>query len=221
MKTIELFAFDLDGTLLDTAPDFLYAVNILRERYQIDEADYDQVRSRVSQGAASLASYALDLEGESAQKIESHRQELLDIYEDCCLKHTDIFDGIEEVLTKLNSKKIKWGIVTNKPRRFAEGIVENKLGRFKVPFLICPDDVGARKPEPEGLIHALEISHSIPKNSIYIGDHKIDITAGERANMLTGAAAYGYIPLNDNVATWDSVYIFKEAREIISLIDDN
>mgnify|MGYP001182830706 CR=1 FL=1 len=124
MKTLELFAFDLDGTLLDTAPDFLYAVNILRERYQFDEADYNQVRSRVSQGAASLASYALDLEGESAQKVEFHRQELLDIYENCCLTYTEIFDGIEEILTKLNNKQIKWGIITNKPRRFAENIVE-------------------------------------------------------------------------------------------------
>ena len=82
---IELFAFDLDGTLLDTAPDFLYAVNLLRKKYKFDEADYEQVRSRVSQGAASLAAYALNLEGESNQIIESHRQELLDIYEDCCL----------------------------------------------------------------------------------------------------------------------------------------
>ena len=219
MKTLELFAFDLDGTLLDTAPDFLYAVNILRERYQLDEADYDQVRSRVSQGAASLASYALDLEGESTQKVESRRQELLNIYENCCLKYTEIFDGIEEVLTKLNNKQIKWGIVTNKPRRFAENIVENKLGRFKVPFLICPDDVGVRKPEPQGLIHALELTNSIPESSIYIGDHKIDITAGERAKMQTGAAAYGYIPLNDNVENWQSDHVFNEPKEIISLID--
>jgi phosphoglycolate phosphatase len=219
LKTLELFAFDLDGTLLDTAPDFLYAVNILRERYQLDEADYDQVRSRVSQGAASLASYALDLEGESTQKVESRRQELLDIYENCCLKYTEIFDGIEEVLTKLNNKQIKWGIVTNKPRRFAENIVENKLGRFKVPFLICPDDVGVRKPEPQGLIHALELTNSIPESSIYIGDHKIDITAGERAKMQTGAAAYGYIPLNDNVENWQSDHVFNEPKEIISLID--
>ena len=80
MKSIELFAFDLDGTLLDTAPDFLYAVNVLRERYNLEEADYDQVRS-VSQGATSLASYALGLESESNEKIEFHRQELLDIYE--------------------------------------------------------------------------------------------------------------------------------------------
>ena len=221
MKTLELFAFDLDGTLLDTAPDFLYAVNILRERYQFDEADYNQVRSRVSQGAASLASYALDLEGKSAQKVEFHRQELLDIYENCCLTYTEIFDGIEEILTKLNNKQIKWGIITNKPRRFAENIVENKLGRFKVPFLICPDDVGVRKPEPQGLIHALELTNSIPEKSIYIGDHKIDITAGERAKMQTGAAAYGYIPLNDNVKNWDSDHVFNEPKEIISLIDDD
>ena len=73
MKIIELFAFDLDGTLLDTAPDFLYAVNILREKYKLDEADYNQVRSRVSQGAASLASYALNLDGDSQEKIELHR----------------------------------------------------------------------------------------------------------------------------------------------------
>ena len=215
---IELFAFDLDGTLLDTAPDFLYAVNLLRKKYNFGEADYEQVRSRVSQGAASLAAYALNLQGESNQKIESHRQELLDIYEDCCLTNTEIFDGVEELLNELNEKKIKWGIVTNKPRRFAEGIVQNKLGKFTPPFLICPDDVGVRKPEPDGLIHALKLSVSKPENSIYIGDHQIDIKAGERANMLTGAAAYGYIPQDDNVEKWKADYVFEEANEMIALI---
>ena len=182
---IELFAFDLDGTLLDTAPDFFYAVNLLRKKYNFGEADYEQVRSRVSQGAASLVEYALNLKGKSNQIIEFHRQELLDIYEDCCLTNTKIFDGVEELLNELNEKKIKWGIVTNKPRRFAEGIVQNKLGKFTPPFLICPDDIGVRKPEPDGLIHALKLSVSKPENSIYIGDHQIDIKAGERANMLT------------------------------------
>ena len=198
---IELFAFDLDGTLLDTAPDFLYAVNLLRKKYKFGEADYEQVRSRTN------------------QIIESHRQELLDIYEECCLTHTKMFDGVEEVLNELNEKKIKWGIITNKPRRFAEGIVQNKLGKLKPPFLICPDDVGTRKPEPDGLLHALTISSSKPENSIYIGDHQIDIKAGERANMLTGAAAYGYIPLNDTVNKWKADYVFDEANEIIALVE--
>tara|TARA_B100000886_G_scaffold119983_1_gene80729 strand:- start:63 stop:719 length:657 start_codon:yes stop_codon:yes gene_type:complete len=215
---IELFAFDLDGTILDTAPDFLDAVNLLRKKYKIGEADYEQVRSRVSQGAASLAAYALNIEGEPDHIIESHRQELLDIYQDCCLTNTKIFDGVEELLNVLNEKKIKWGIVTNKPRRFAEGIVQNKLGKFKPPFLICPDDVGTRKPEPDGLLHALSLSISKPENSIYIGDHQMDMEAGERANMLTGAAAYGYISLNDSVKKWKANYIFDKANEIIALI---
>tara|TARA_Y100000766_G_scaffold71075_1_gene59708 strand:- start:4691 stop:5350 length:660 start_codon:yes stop_codon:yes gene_type:complete len=218
LKDIKLFAFDLDGTLLDTAPDFLYAVNILRERYSLEEACYSQVRARVSQGAASLATYALNLEGESEQKIEFHRQELLSIYETCCLENTELFEGVEDVLNELNIKKVKWGIITNKPRKFAEGIVRDKLAKFKTPFLICPDDVGQRKPEPDGLVHSLKISNSNPSNSIYIGDHKIDITAGKRANMITGAAAYGYIPIGDDVESWNSDYIFSEANEIITLI---
>ena len=125
---------------------------------------------------------------------------------------------MEELLNELNEKKIKWGIVTNKPRRFAEGIVQNKLGNFTPPFLICPDDVGVPKPEPDGLIHALKLSVSKPENSIYIGDHQIDIKAGERANMLTGAAAYGYIPQDDNVEKWKADYVFEEANEMIALI---
>jgi len=215
---IKLFAFDLDGTLLDTAPDFFKAVNILREKYSIGEANYNEVRSRVSQGAASLASYALNLEGKSTDDIEFHRQELLEIYQVCCLDDTDLFEGIEEVLNKLNGENIKWGIVTNKPRRFAERIVQNKLGSFRTPFLICPDDVGVRKPEPDGLIHALDISQSKSNESIYIGDHKIDITAGRRAGMISGAAAYGYIPTGDRVEKWESDYQFNTPLEILNLI---
>ena len=218
MKNIELFAFDLDGTLLDTAPDFLYAINILREKYNLSAADFDQVRSRVSQGAASLASYALGLETESDEKIEFHRQELLEIYEDYCLKNTVMFDGIEDLLDKLNSTETKWGIITNKPRRFAEIIVQDKLGKFATPFLICPDDIGKRKPDPDGLNLALKVSDSNPKNSIYIGDHRIDIMAGEQANMITGAAAYGYIPLEDDAKNWKADYLFNHPKEINDLL---
>ena len=169
MNKIELFAFDLDGTLLDTAPDFYKSVNILRQKYDLDTADYDQVRTRVSQGAASLAAYALGLDKDAEEVIEFHRQELLEIYEGCCMDETIPFEGIDKVLDQLNDMEIKWGIITNKPRRFAESIVDNKLNIYKTPFLICPDDVGVRKPEPDGLLHALKISNSSPKNSIYIG----------------------------------------------------
>ena len=217
MKDIELFAFDLDGTLLDTAPDFFKTVNILRQKYNLDEADYVQVRSLVSQGAASLAAYALELKLDETEAIEFHRQELLEIYEECCLDATKPFDGVDTLLAKLNERQIKWGIVTNKPRKFAEKIVINKLDKHNPPFLVCPDDVGARKPEPEGLIQALKISNTNSKNSIYIGDHRIDIEAGKNAKMITGAAAYGYIPLEDDANNWGAKYIFLHAKEIETL----
>jgi phosphoglycolate phosphatase len=218
LNKIELFAFDLDGTLLDTAPDFYKSVNILRQKYDLDTADYDQVRTRVSQGAASLAAYALGLDKDAEEVIEFHRQELLEIYEGCCMDETIPFEGIDKVLDQLNDMEIKWGIITNKPRRFAESIVDNKLNIYKTPFLICPDDVGVRKPEPDGLLHALKISNSSPKNSIYIGDHAIDIEAGKRAKMITGAAAYGYIPLEDSVVNWEAHHIFQNPMAITSLI---
>ena len=154
---IELFAFDLDGTLLDTAPDFLYAVNLLRKKYKFGEADYEQVRSRVSQGAASLAAYALNLQGKSNQIIESHRQELLDIYEDCCLTNTKMFDGVEELLNELNEKKIKWGIVTNKSEKYTKPIIEKLRWHELTDAVICPEDVSEGKPNPEGIIRALDI----------------------------------------------------------------
>ena len=215
---IELFTFDLDGTLLDTAHDFLKAVNILREKYNLEEADFNEVRSRVSQGAGSLATYALSAENESPDQVEIYRQELLDIYEECCLDETRLFDGIEDVLNCLNENKIKWGIMTNKPRRFAEGIVDQKLSLFQTPFLICPDDVNARKPDPSGLIRALEISSVSPSESIYIGEHQIDIKAGKSAGMTTGAAGYGYIPINDHIDNWGADYNFNQPIDILKII---
>ena len=109
----------------------------------------------VSQGAASLAAYALGLDKDSEEVIEFHRQELLEIYEGVVWmkRHPE---GIDKVLDQLNDMEIKWGIITNKPRRFAESIVDNKLNTYKTPFLICPDDVGVRKPEPDGLLHAFK-----------------------------------------------------------------
>ncbi|MDG2456870.1 MAG: HAD-IA family hydrolase, partial [SAR86 cluster bacterium] len=206
---IKLVTFDLDGTLLDTAQDFFLAVNTLRDKYGIEEADFNEVRSRISEGAISLASYAMRIDYKSDSKeeliedgqlkankdLELFRLELLDIYKKCSIKNTSIFEGIDLVLNSLNNRKVCWGIVTNKPRFFAEDIVEATLGIYEPAFLICPDDTGKRKPSPEGLKLACKKTNIFPEDSIYIGDHSIDIIAGKAAGMKTVAAAYGYVPI--------------------------
>ena len=125
MNLIDFIAFDLDGTLLDTAKDFFLAVNELRSNYQLEPCEFNEVRSRVSEGAISLAGYALSLDSDHEDKIEFHRQELLKIYDACCLNETTPFEGITELLNQINKAGLKWGIVTNKPKDFADKIVNH------------------------------------------------------------------------------------------------
>ena len=102
MDSIDFIVFDLDGTLLDTAKDFFIAVNELRSNYQLEPCEFDEVRSRVSEGAISLARYALNLNPDDEDKIEFHRQELLKIYNSCCLNETTPFEGITDLLKQIN-----------------------------------------------------------------------------------------------------------------------
>ena len=229
---IKLVTFDLDGTLLDTAQDFFLAVNTLRDKYGIEEADFNEVRSRVSEGAISLASYAMRIDYKSDSKeeliedgqliankdLELFRLELLDIYKKCSIKNTSIFEGIDLVLNSLNDREVCWGIVTNKPRFFAEDIVEATLGIYEPAFLICPDDTGKRKPSPDGLKLACKKTNTFPEDSIYIGDHSIDIIAGKAAGMKTIAAAYGYVPIGENVKDWQANFVARSPKEILNFI---
>ena len=125
---------------------------------------------------------------------------------------TQPFDGVDTLLAKLNEKQIKWGIVTNKPRKCRKNC-ENKLDKHNPPFLVCPDEGG--KPEPDGLIQALKISNTNSKNSIYIGDHRIDIEAGKNAKMIM--VLQMDIPLEDDANNWEAKYIFLHAKEIETL----
>jgi len=229
---IKLVAFDLDGTLLDTAQDFFLAVNTLRERYGIEKASFNKVRSRVSEGAISLVSYAMRVNKDKElqeelitnglsmpkKNLESYRLELLDIYKDCSIENTSLFEGIDLVLNSLNKQNMCWGIVTNKPKFFADDIVEATLGVYNPAFLICPDDTGKRKPSPDGLLLACKKTNSLPEESIYIGDHSIDIIAGRAAGMKTVAAAYGYVPLKEDVYDWKADYIADSPIKILEII---
>ncbi len=220
MNRTELITFDLDGTLLDTAQDFLFAVNQLRSKYDLSPCDPNEIRSRVSEGAVSLARFALNLNYKNEKQIEFHRKELLKIYESCCLENTVPFDGIIELLEEINSSGLAWGIVTNKPIKFATRIVDHFLSQYKPNFLVCPESTGERKPNPAGLVKACKLVNSKPSLSYYIGDHLIDIQAGKRAKMITIAAAYGYIPPGQSPLDWNAEYIAETPIQIKSFIPE-
>ena len=220
MNKIQLVVFDLDGTLLDTAKDFLFAVNKLRSIYKLPPCKFEEIRHRVSEGADSLTKYALGLENKEKNKIDLHKKELLKIYMKCCLKNTTLFEGVSNVLEEINSKGIAWGIVTNKPEKFSKKIVSHFLANYKPKFLICPEHVGERKPSPKGLLRGCEIVSANPKSSVYVGDHAIDIEAGKKAKMITVAAAYGYIPKNEYASDWGSEFIVESPLEIKSILSN-
>ena len=218
MEDIDFIAFDLDGTLLDTAKDFFQAVNILRSNNKLGPCKYEDVRSRVSEGALSLVKLALDLKESEKEAIEINRKQLLKIYKECCLDLTTPFEGIYSLLDKINNSNLNWGIVTNKPLAFAEKIVDHFFLDYDPKCLICPEHTGNRKPSPKGLIKAIDQLNSNPKNTVYVGDHLIDIQAGKRAKTYTIAASYGYIPKGHNCLEWEADFIAKNPLEIVEFI---
>tara|TARA_Y100001968_G_C19435322_1_gene759309 strand:+ start:1016 stop:1675 length:660 start_codon:yes stop_codon:yes gene_type:complete len=218
MKKFDFFIFDLDGTLLDTAKDFYISINILKSRYSLDEENFEEIRNRVSEGSASLVKYAMNLSDTDKNSIEIYRRKLLSIYEEHLLDETNIFDEMQEVLTELNKKNIEWGIVTNKPKKYADKIVSKLLLSYKPLFLICPEDVGVSKPDPKGIIKALSLSKKNKNNAIYIGDHIKDIQAGSAAKVATMVAAYGYLNKDDNPLDWQADFIINSPKEIHNFI---
>ncbi len=210
---IKAVFFDLDGTLLDTAPDFFVTLNQLADEYQISRIPQDQIRQTVSDGARALTSLLFNLAIEDPG-FEERRQRLLDIYYEHMGKHCALFDGMFVLLEKIREAKLFWGVITNKPYRFAESIVDNLSLPCRPNLLICPDHVEHPKPHAEALLLACNKVGCQPKEAIYIGDHKRDIDCGKNAGSTTIAVSFGYIHDDDDITHWNADYIAHHSDEI-------
>jgi 2-phosphoglycolate phosphatase len=215
---IRAVVFDLDGTLLDTAPDFVVVVNQLRAEHQLPPLPADLIRASVSNGARALVSLAFDID-EQAAHFDTLRERLLAIYLTHLAVHTVFFPGVEELLETLNAHNIAWGIATNKPAIYTEAILA-ALNIQPAPIsVICPDHVTERKPHPESLFLASQHLGCAPGEIVYIGDHKRDIDCGRSAGAITIAAAYGYIEAEDDIDLWEADYRVEHASEIWPIIE--
>ncbi|MDO8909097.1 MAG: HAD-IA family hydrolase [Pseudohongiella sp.] len=207
--------FDLDGTLVDTAPDFQAVLNHLCAIHNVVPPSAQAIHSTVSSGARALITLSFNM-GPENSRFPGLLQELLDSYE----RQIDntmakLYPDMDRLLQLLEQQSIPWGVVTNKPERFSKPLMA-KLGLMsRCAVLICPDHVRYTKPHPEPLLLACTLTGGTAGQSIYVGDHPRDIEAGKAAGMKTIAAAYGYMPESPPVESWEADLVVGSAKEII------
>ena len=215
--TLKAVIFDLDGTLVDTADEFIPVVQALRAEQGREAMDPHRIRASVSNGARALVSLGLDIE-ETAPGFERHRLRLLELYSEILGTLATTYPGIDNLLQQLQLRGIAWGISTNKPRAYTEPLLEQLAIEPGPGSVVCPDDVKHRKPHPESLyLNCLQLDCS-PCDAIYIGDHQRDIQAGRNAGMYTIAAGYGYIEPGDSPMEWGADCHAGSSTELQALI---
>lgn len=208
--------FDLDGTLVDTAPDMVAVLQALQVSRGIDPVDYEFGRSHVSNGALGLLRIAFPgVDG--AEKKVLH-EEYLERYTQALCVHSGLFSGLEELLSRLEAGGVKWGVVTNKPAYLTDPLLEQLALARRSACTVSGDTLPVRKPHPEPLLHACALARVRPEDSIYIGDALRDIEAGLAAGMSTVAAAYGYIVDGDDPGAWGAHEIAENVPELAQIV---
>jgi phosphoglycolate phosphatase len=205
--------FDLDGTLLDTAPDMIGALNRLRAEQGRPALPSELVRSSVSHGAVRLVSVGFpEAQGDEFERL---RLRLLTVYSENLADGTRLFDGLERVLEQLESAGVPWGVVTNKPGWLTDPIMQRLGLTSRACCIVSGDTVAERKPHPLPLLHAARLAGVDPTRCVYVGDAERDIVAGRAAGMQTVAAAYGYLGPDDSPAAWNPHGIVERPEQVL------
>jgi phosphoglycolate phosphatase len=177
---------------------------------------YDLGRSYVSNGAVGLL--RLGFAGIGDKLLEELRLEFLERYSREVCERSAIFDGLEPLLSRLESEGIPWGVVTNKPQWLTEPLLEALQLANRVACCVSGDTLAVRKPDPGPLLHACELAGMDSARSLYAGDSSRDIEAGRAAGMGTIAAAYGYITPDDSAETWGADSIATDTQELAKIV---
>jgi N-acetyl-D-muramate 6-phosphate phosphatase len=205
--------FDLDGTLLDTAPDFVWCLNTLREQHQLPPLDYPIIRAQVSNG--TMAVLRLGFPHVEASQFEQLRPRFLQLYRDNLTRGTRLFDGFDEVLALLESRHIPWGVVTNKPGWLAEPLLQ-QMGLFdRAAAVLCGDSLPVAKPDPLPLITAAQRAGVEPARCLYAGDALRDAQAARSANMVSIGARFGYLDPAEDVGHWPVDAWIERPRDLL------
>jgi 2-phosphoglycolate phosphatase len=191
---------DLDGTLLDTAPDMAHALNRLRVAEGLEELPFERIRPLVSHGAPRLIRFAFD--DPEPPRYDHLRLRFLDLYRAAIAVHTRVFDGFEDVLAAVEKAGMRWGIVTNKPGWLTMPLLEQLGLAARSGCVVSGDTLAERKPHPLPLLHAAGLLGLAPRECVYLGDAERDVQAARNAGMIPLVAGFGYLNDGEDPAAW-------------------
>ena len=209
--------FDLDGTLLDTAPDMTNALNLLLAEEGKAPLSNAYCRDYVSHGSVAMVTLGFG-DQQSPADFERRRLRFLHLYERNLCLDTKLFDGMDEVLHFLEENYIRWGVVTNKPEFLTRPLLQQLNLLDRACSVVSGDSIPQRKPNPEPLFMAASQCGCLATECIYIGDAERDIQAGKRANMRTLIASYGYIDASQKPVEWGANGVIEHPDEVLAWV---
>jgi len=210
--------FDLDGTLVDTAPDLLACLNKALSHYGFAAVPAATVKPFISFGAAAMIKKSLENSVSDVCQTEI-LETMLDYYQHNIAEHSVFFDGIPEILASLEAQGLKWGVVTNKRERFTNPLMAALQLTDRAACIISGDTTANPKPHPEPMLAACKQAGVNPVECVYIGDAGHDITAGKNAQMKTLAALYGYLKPTDTPETWGADALIASPKQLSTWIN--
>ncbi|MCX7660596.1 phosphoglycolate phosphatase [Caldimonas sp.] len=209
--------FDLDGTLADTAPDLAGAANRMRQRRGLPPLPVERLRPVASAGARGMIGVALEVRPADPD-FEALRDEFLAEYAAALDIETRLFEGVPQLLDRLDAAELPWGIVTNKAMRFTGPVLEGLGLSQRAAVVIAGDTTPYAKPHPEPLLEACRRLEMSPASAVYVGDDLRDIQAARAACMPSVAAAYGYLGEQGDVAAWSADHIVTHPLQLLELL---
>ena len=218
MTTIKAVLFDLDGTLIDSAPDLGAAADQMRVARGMPSLPLDRYRPLAGAGARGMLKIAFGMSPDDAAFIDM-REEFFQNYERRLTQATTIFDGVPQLLDQLVQQQLHWGVVTNKSKRFTEPLTQQMPLFATAGAIISGDTTPHSKPHPEPLLEAARRIGVEPQACVYVGDDERDIQAGKAAGMRTVAAVYGYLGEMQSVAHWQADEVISSPFELLKRLN--
>jgi len=208
--------FDLDGTLVDSAPDMVAAMRRLRIEHGESPAGVETIGAAVSKGGRAMLRRGFPSADENL--IEELLPRFLDLYAEAIATHTTTFPGVDEVLSMLETRGVQWGIVTNKPGWLARALLAALKLDVRCAALVSGDCLPQKKPDPAPILRACTLANVEPARSVYVGDDLRDIEAGRNAGMRTIAAGWGYLDGEDPHA-WGADLVIDTPQALLPALN--